>query len=295
MRDIAIQTDGSIYLGGNYRGAVDLDPGAGVYTPSDARGGMIVKLNSSGNLNWVRVLGANTGTVAERLDVDSLGNVYTAGWFSLTADLDPGSGVYEVTSAGDLDAFAAKLTASGDFAWAAPLYGESRQLGYGLGVNSQGTVVLGGYSTDGSLDLDPTDGTHVVSSEAVAMFVVTLSQPLPPPPPPPTLTVNSVSKNEGRNGTTAFVFTVTLSEASSQMISVNYATADGTATLSGNDYAAAVGTLIFNPGETTKTITVLVKGDRSKEADESFFVNLLDAVNADILFGTGTGWILNDD
>ena len=66
------------------------------------------------------------------------------------------------------------------------------------------------------------------------------------------------------------VFTLSLSAASSQPVTVNYATADGTATVGGYDYVANSGTLTFVPGETTKTITIVINPDRKKDADETW-------------------------
>src|SRR5439155_17168571 len=100
---------------------------------------------------------------------------------------------------------------------------------------------------------------------------------------------------EGNSGTTSFVFTVSLSNASSQTITVTYATADGTATTADNDYVAASGTLTFNPGDTSKTITVTVNGDTKFEPDETFTVKLSGATNATIADGQGQGTIVNDD
>src|SRR5262249_46659062 len=74
----------------------------------------------------------------------------------------------------------------------------------------------------------------------------------------PSLSISNVSLAEGNSGTTAFTFTVSLSAASGQMVGVNYATADGTATVGSGDYQATSGTLTFNPGQLSKTITVLV-------------------------------------
>jgi CSLREA domain-containing protein len=112
----------------------------------------------------------------------------------------------------------------------------------------------------------------------------------------PSLSINDVSVAEGNSGTTNLIFTVTLSAASNLTVNVNYATADGTATtLADNDYQAASGMLSFNPGETTKTITVLVNGDQKFERDETFFVNLTNPVNATISRSQGVGTILNDD
>jgi hypothetical protein len=90
-------------------------------------------------------------------------------------------------------------------------------------------------------------------------------------------------------------FTVTLSAAYDQAVSVNYKTQNGSAS-SGKDYTAKMGTIIFAAGETSKNISVLLKGDKQRESDESFFVVLSNAsVNAIIANGSGVGTILNDD
>ncbi len=108
------------------------------------------------------------------------------------------------------------------------------------------------------------------------------------------ISISDVSMNEGISGTTAFNFNVTIPSASSQTVTVNYATSDGTAT-AGSDYAANSGTLTFNPGETSKTITVLVNGDSTIEPNENFTVNLSGAVNETIADNQGVGTIVNDD
>ena len=99
---------------------------------------------------------------------------------------------------------------------------------------------------------------------------------------------------EGDSGTTSATFTVTLAPASGQNVSVGYSTTDGTATAPA-DYAATSGTLTFAPGQTTRTATVQVAGDTLDELDETFTVDLADAVNAAIADGTGLGTILDDD
>ncbi len=111
----------------------------------------------------------------------------------------------------------------------------------------------------------------------------------------PSLSINDVSFAEGNSGTTNLIFTVTLAAASNLTVNVDYATANGTATLADNDYQAASGTLTFNPGEVTRTITVLVNGDQKFEPDETVLMNLTNAVNATISDNQGVGTILNDD
>jgi hypothetical protein len=113
--------------------------------------------------------------------------------------------------------------------------------------------------------------------------------------PPSVISVNDVSIAEGDGGQTAFSFTVSLDSAQPARVTVDFATADGTATAPG-DYAASSGTLTFAPGETAKTVSVQVNGDTSVERDETFNLNLANtAGNATIADATGVGTIVNDD
>ncbi len=113
-------------------------------------------------------------------------------------------------------------------------------------------------------------------------------------PPPPTLAINDVSKNEGNSGTTAFDFTVTLSAASTQIVTVDYISGGGTAQ-AGSDYTPVEGRLTFAPGQTSRTITVLVNGDTTVEPNETFLVDLRSPTNATLADGQGQGTIVNDD
>jgi chitinase len=112
----------------------------------------------------------------------------------------------------------------------------------------------------------------------------------------PRVSIGDVTKAEGRkNQTTLFTFTVTLSAAYDQPVTMSFRTANGTAK-AGEDYVARTGTITFAPGETTKTITIEVKGDNKREADEYFYLDLF-GLSGNALFtkSRGTGTILNDD
>jgi hypothetical protein len=112
--------------------------------------------------------------------------------------------------------------------------------------------------------------------------------------PKPTISVGDASAAEGNSGTTTLSVPVTLSAASKSTVTVDYATANGSAT-AGSDYTAASGTLTLRPGETEKTIPVSVTGDTSIEPNETFTVTLSNPVNATIANGTATATINNDD
>ncbi|MDP9264709.1 MAG: Ig-like domain-containing protein [Chloroflexota bacterium] len=111
----------------------------------------------------------------------------------------------------------------------------------------------------------------------------------------PSISVNDVTVAEGNSGTTLATFTVTLSAASPQQVTVSYATANGTATAPSDYVAINATTLSFAPGDTSKPISVSVKGDTVVEPNETFFVNLSSPTNATIADGQGQGTITNDD
>jgi hypothetical protein len=111
---------------------------------------------------------------------------------------------------------------------------------------------------------------------------------------PSSLAINDPRQAEGNTGSTLVALTVTLSPASTQTVTANYATADGTA-IAGSDYTAKSGTITFAPGQTTRSIVVAVTGDSAVEPNETFSVTLSNPTGASLAKGTGTATVLNDD
>lgn len=99
---------------------------------------------------------------------------------------------------------------------------------------------------------------------------------------------------EGNSGTRAVTFTVSLNQPSDGSVTVNWSTFDGTAT-AGSDYVADSGTLVFAFGEQSKTITVYVIGDTTRERDEVFYVRLTGGSNVDLISPESRVRIINDD
>jgi subtilisin family serine protease len=112
--------------------------------------------------------------------------------------------------------------------------------------------------------------------------------------PLPAVSINDPKITEGQSGIKNLNFSVTLSGASATAVSVNYATLAGTAT-GGDDFNSAQGTLIFNPGQTSRTVSVAIRGDTLAEPDETFLVALSNATGAAIFDAEATGTIQNDD
>jgi hypothetical protein len=134
-------------------------------------------------------------------------------------------------------------------------------------------------------------GGAVLGSPSSATVTIVENDPMPVVP---TLTINDVSIVEGNAGFSTATFTVTLTNPNASATTVQYATANGTAT-AGTDYVATSGTLTFNPGTTTQTITVQIIGDTLKEANETFFVNLSSPTNGVIGDNQGVGIIIDND
>ncbi|MBI5924118.1 MAG: type I secretion C-terminal target domain-containing protein [Aquabacterium sp.] len=111
-----------------------------------------------------------------------------------------------------------------------------------------------------------------------------------PPQVAPQISINNVTVNEG---SPTAVFTVTLDKPSSNVVTVSFATEDGSARAT-SDFTAITGTVTFQPGETSQTIAVPLINDAIYEGREQFTVKLSSATNASILTDTGTGAILDD-
>ncbi len=109
---------------------------------------------------------------------------------------------------------------------------------------------------------------------------------------PAHLTVADAEVDEGPGA--AVAFQVTLSRAASSAVTVDYATADGTA-VAGEDYTATSGTLTFAAGEVAKTVSVPVLDDAIDEGRETFRFSLSNAAGARVADGEAVGTIVNTD
>ncbi len=114
------------------------------------------------------------------------------------------------------------------------------------------------------------------------------------PPPLVGISIDDVSVAEGHSGATSAGLTASLSAASTQTVTVDYTTADGSAT-AGSDYAATAGSVSFSPGVTSQTISVSITGDTVVEPDEIFVVNLTSPAGGTLADSQGQVTITNDD
>ena len=115
------------------------------------------------------------------------------------------------------------------------------------------------------------------------------------PAPLPGVSVSDVTVTEGNADKTAASFTISLSARYGLPVTLNYATADGTATVADKDYESVTGSVTIAPGDTTAVVTVNVVGDTKFEPDETFSLVVSAPVNATLAKATGVATIRNDD
>ena len=120
-------------------------------------------------------------------------------------------------------------------------------------------------------EADETFSVNLSNSSGAAVTVPTATGTILNDDPVPTLSFSSssVTKFEGNSGLTPFIFTMSLSPVSGQTVTVQYATADGTA-VAGTDYTSTTGTLSFAAGTTSKTVSVVVLGGSAIGPSKTF-------------------------
>ena len=159
---------GGVYTTGYFQGSADFDPGPGTASPTSAGAFdiFVSKLDRDGNFVWARGMGGTGLDRADDLVVDSGGSVYTTGFFSGTADFDPGTGTVSLASMGPTDMFISKLDSSGSFVWARSIGGTSPEVSRGLAVDAGGNVYTAG-TFEGTADFDPGAGAYSLTSAGV--------------------------------------------------------------------------------------------------------------------------------
>jgi hypothetical protein len=163
---IAVDGNENVYTTGHFWGTADFDPGVDVFSLTSVafEDIFISKLDASGNFVWAKRMGGTSGEQASSIAVDISGNVYTTGWFSETADFDPGVDVFSLTSDGFLDIFISKLDASGNFVWAKQLGGTNTEEGKSLVLDASGNVYTTGFF-EGTIDFDPGAGIYNLTAD----------------------------------------------------------------------------------------------------------------------------------
>ncbi len=258
---------------------------------------VVVTLSNAGNAAISTASG--TGTITD--------NDATPTAITLTVDdssVGEGAGATTITVTATVDGttrFAAATTVTVSVAGS----GTATAVDFAAVADFDIEIAAGAASRAGTFTLTPTDDTEdetdetiTVSGASGGLMVNPATISLTDNDGAPSLSIDSPSVTEGDSGSKNLTFTVTLSPASGQQVTVDYADAGtGTAT-SGMDYTAITGdTLTFAAGTTSRTFNVSVTGDVLNEVNETVVVTLSGATNATIstASGTGTGTITDND
>ncbi len=273
-------TGSAILQAANYsQSAGSTTVGAGATLKSGSTGTAAVTINGG------TVTG--TGTVQGAVN-NAAGTVVpgTSGTGTLTATgsfAQGASGTLSVTATSTTLAASGAVTVGGTLAIVTP--SPTPALGTVATVLS-GASLTGTFASIIGQDVPAAGGYWSVAYSGTAV-TLTLT-------PYPSVSVSGGSVTEGNSGTSSLPFTLTLSAASQQTVTVQYATSDGSAT-AGTDYTAASGTATFAPGTITKTVNVSVNGDALYEHDETVLMAISTPASATLGTANAAGTISNDD
>ncbi|MEJ7739817.1 MAG: SBBP repeat-containing protein [Chitinophagaceae bacterium] len=156
---IALDDSGNVYITGVFVGRMDVDPGSEItyLFGTFSEDIFIAKYSLSGNYIYAKALGGPTPDYPTGIVVDGLANVYVTGYFTGTADFDPGAGVTNLVSAGSDDIFVAKYDAAGDYVYAKQFGSPQSEIAYGIALDGLGNTHVTGIFR-GTVDFDPGAG-----------------------------------------------------------------------------------------------------------------------------------------
>lgn len=174
--DIAVDASENIYTTGFFFGTVDFDPGDGTSNLSSASLSdiFVLKLDGDGNFVWAKRMGGSVYDYGQSIAVDTTGNVFTIGYFNGTADFDPGTSAYNLTTNGNYDIFISKLDVNGNFVWAKQFGGISTDIANSITLDPSGNIIASGYFND-IVDFDPSAGvSNLTSKGSIDIFILKL-------------------------------------------------------------------------------------------------------------------------
>lgn len=154
---LTLDSGNNVYVVGRFAGTVDFNPGFGDSTVTHVGGndGYILKLDDTGEFEWVRTISGEYDIRVNKIVVGDENDVFAAGIFTRIADFDPGVGVYEV-DAGifDEDTYLLKLNSLGEFVWVRHYDSEERSSPQGLDLDDSANIFMSGRY-EGVIDFDP--------------------------------------------------------------------------------------------------------------------------------------------
>ncbi len=165
ISNLALDEASKIYLAGFFPGTVDFNPGTDVFnmTSTGSTDIFILKLDANGDFVWAKSVGGSNADAPRDIVVDSGGAIYLCGEFQSTADFNPGSDEFNLSSNGSYDVFVLKLDNSGNLDWAKSFGGSAYDTPAQLTIDGlENVYVIGSFRE--TVDFDPGNGTFNLTS-----------------------------------------------------------------------------------------------------------------------------------
>ncbi|KPK75312.1 MAG: hypothetical protein AMJ79_11610 [Phycisphaerae bacterium SM23_30] len=164
--DIALDSDGNVFIVGEYRNQVDFDPTeqSDIHTSNGSTDVFLTRIDADGNYEWTATLGSTDQDEGLGVAVDSEGNVVLTGSFRDSVDFDPTESTDIRNTAGSSDAFVTRLNADGSYAWTAVLGGSNAEAANAVAIDPMDNIYVTGYFDSITVDFDPTGQTDLHDS-----------------------------------------------------------------------------------------------------------------------------------
>ena len=168
VADVAVDSSGNVYTTGSFNATADFNPSLGGVDNLVSAGFadvFVSKLDSNGDYVWAKRMGGTYYDVARGIALDTSDNIYTTGYFSQTADFDPGLGFTNLSSGGGFnDIFVSKLDSNGNFGFAKSMGGAAaHDYGNAITLDPSGNIYTTGYFA-GTADFDPSGVVNNLTS-----------------------------------------------------------------------------------------------------------------------------------
>ncbi len=166
---VCIDNLGNVITTGYFTGTVDFDPGVNTfYLTSNSSDTYIQKLDPNGNFIWAIATSSNGIGVGagKSVTVDQSGNIYATGYFSGSADFDPGIGVQNLISNGSMDIFIIKISPIGNLIWAQSYGNGNYDEGVAIELDNNNNIqIIGGFCS--TIDFDFGPGVRNFTSKSI--------------------------------------------------------------------------------------------------------------------------------
>lgn len=174
---VATDAAGNVYVAGSFTATVDFNPGNGIYnltSNNNFKDAFICKLDPAGNFLWAHSWGSTGDDESYSVCIDNSGNVLVTGGFFGTIDFDPGTGVTQLTSAGNSDIFVCKLSSAGSLLWAGNMGSSFADFGKVIRTDAADNIyVSGNFNLTADFDPGP-NTTNLVSGGLDDIYVCKL-------------------------------------------------------------------------------------------------------------------------